>query len=112
MQIRRVILSAASTLILSGCVSTTSSPETNAAIDAAVDCVIRQSQLLDDRTSDAVTIAYGAVGACDTEIRGAERATSAGLPFDSYPTVRRRLSEWFLKKATELVLFDRAHPAK
>jgi len=95
-------------LSLSGCALPASEKELSNAAQATLSCLIHAAENLDDQKSDATAVAYGILGACDSEIRQSEAITAQGLNFEGHQTVRRRLNEYFLKTATEVVLKERS----
>jgi hypothetical protein len=95
-------------LSVSGCALPASNQELGNAAQSATSCLIHAAQNLDDQKSDAIAVAYGLLGACDSEIRQAEAITAQGLGFEGHQTVKRRLNEYFLKAATEIVLKERS----
>src|SRR3974390_2965151 len=85
-----------------------SDEELHKSMKATIFCLGRAASKLDDHISDATAVAYGATAACGPEIRQTIAVTARGMTFQQYQTVRARLSEHFLKTATELVLMERS----
>lgn len=82
--------------------------ETDGAAQATIGCLKRAAHDLDDQISDPTSVAYGMVGACDSEIRNSIDATSQGLSLDGRRAVKSRLDAFFLKSATTVILQERS----
>ena len=108
MRLWALTASAALLLSLCGCALPASEKEVSNAAQATLSCLIHAAENLDDQKSDATAVAYGILGACDSEIRQSEAITAQGLNFEGHQTVRKRLNEYFLKTATEVVLKERS----
>jgi hypothetical protein len=93
-------------LALGGCAASKEELENSA--KGTISCLIQAAKNLDDQKSDAIAVAYGLLGACDSEIRQAEATAAQGTNFEGYQTVKRRMNEFFLKAATEIVLKERS----
>lgn len=96
-------------LSLSGCAHHAAKQEIGNAAQTVFQCLIREAKTLDDHKSEAITVAYGVLGACDREIRQAETAAAQDVTFEEVrQTLKRRLNEYFLRETTAIVLKERS----
>ena len=108
----RTLSAMACVLSLAGCATPASRSEIDSANDAAFVCMQHAEPILDDRTSDAITIAYGIVAKCTVEITHAADVIAQGDGLELRQYTRRKINEASLKLATEIVLKERTQRAR
>ncbi len=103
----RRILAFAAAIVLCGC-GGASDAQKEAAMETLVVCIQRQAAQLDDRKSDALTIAYAVRAACRGELQGLFNTYEAGLTtYEFRRTFEREITEHVLAIATTSVLHER-----
>ena len=98
---------AVSFLALGACALPAPQEEIDNAGNASFACMQRGAKTLDDRTSEAITVAYGIVAMCNKEIIQTADAMAQGSGLENRQYARRRMNEASLKMATEMVLKER-----
>jgi hypothetical protein len=107
----RGLVAAACALNLAACATAAPQAQINSNNDIAFACMQQRASSLDDHTSDALTVAYALVAACNKEITQAADTISQGNGLENREYTRRRMNEASLKLATEIVLKQRAQAA-
>jgi len=103
----RRILAFAATIVLCGC-GGASDAQKEAAMETLVVCMQRQADQLDDRKSDASTIAYAVRAACRSELQDLINTYEAGLTtYEFRQSFERKITEGVLATATKIVLQER-----
>jgi hypothetical protein len=93
--------------LLFGC-GGASNEQKNDATEMLVECMRRQADQLDDRKSDASTIAYAVSAACHAELQNLINTYEAGLTTIYYDQIlERELEQETLTTATKIVLQER-----
>lgn len=77
-------------------------------IKSMTSCLRDGAKTLDDRISDAASIALGVMSKCSQEIEALTSAAGQGTDLDTQSAVRRKMEPEILKMATMAVLSERA----
>jgi hypothetical protein len=101
------MLAFVTTIVLCGCGSA-SDAQKEAAMETLVVCMQRQAGQLDDRKSDASTIAYAVRAACRSELQDLINTYEAGLTtYASDQNFERKITDGVLATAMKIVLQER-----
>ena len=100
---RRVVITAVATAFLGACALPASNEEIGHSAEASTLCMIKAAHDLDDQKSDAVAIAYGILGACNSVLSQAAATVGQGFSYDNQQRVKRKLDESNLRTATAIV---------
>jgi hypothetical protein len=104
-----MFVAALASLVLVQYEAPASNEEKNAAQKVYIDCLMQQAEKLDDRASDAATIAQGISPMCVSKLRTAEEVWGRGLDPDGKLMLTEHLDADQQKSAVTAVLTVRAH---
>jgi hypothetical protein len=108
----RGLLVLAIALPLGACAARATQEQIDSAGDASFACMQQRASSLDDHASDAITVAYALVAACNLEVTNAADTISQGKGLEIREYTQRRMNEASLKVATEVVLKERTSRAQ
>lgn len=96
-------------LVLSGCAAPrASTSEINDVAASTIGCLKAAAKTHDDQKSDAATVGYGLTGLCSSEINAAIETASRGANYENRQMARQRLTAYYEKTATTIVLQERS----
>jgi hypothetical protein len=92
-------------VVLGGCAS--SPAEKAAATDRYIACLFGAADRLDDRKSDALTVAVGILPLCEQSWNAMNETEGQGMPLEAYYSFKNKMMVRRLETATAVVMQNR-----